>query len=143
MYTYKIINKKFLLSYLIVGFFSIVLFKFDVVKLAFLIQNIGTIISLISIFFLVNINRVIDFKYAGLISLKSVLFIYSQTIGVVFLFVIVLEILVNFDLAVFFKNFLLFSFLLTIGSYSQVRIKNEFIKYCLLFGMYLFISVIS
>lgn len=143
MYTYKIINKKFLLSYFIFGFFFMVLFKFDIVDLVFLIQNSGSIFSLISIFFFININRVIDFKYTCLISLKSVLFVYLQTIGVAFLIVIVLGILVKFNLAVFLKNSLLFIFLLIIGSYSQVRIENDFIKYCFLFGIYLLFSWIS
>lgn len=140
MYIYKLLNSSFIFLNLLIIFLFSFLIKFSVVDFYQILKYKGMIFSFISIYFLVDINRVINFPYISLVHLKSILKIYLSTLGLFLGFLYFIFLFLGFDFILFLKEVILLCSLLLVGSYLQIINKKNWVKYLIINIFYFLVT---
>lgn len=141
MIIYKLINKYFLITYLFLFLIGFLLWRLGVISISTLNSSKGYIFPLVSIFFLIKIERVIKLNYISIICQHNVGLILFKTVGLLMFVVSVLGLIYSGDFLIFFKE-ILFQFILIItGVFLYRNSLRKWYKFFILSLLYV-ISIV-
>jgi hypothetical protein len=140
MYVFKLLKPSFIFSFLFLGFIIFFLLKFKLLDFYKFVEHKGLLFSFISIYFLIDLNRIINLPYLKLIFYSSVLTFYFKSIGLLFFVVCNLFFIKYLYLSLFLRESSLMLSLIFMAAYLQSKNKKYWIRYLILSITYLLIT---